>query len=36
LLDEPTEGIQPSSIDEIIETLLRLRARSGLTTILAE
>jgi branched-chain amino acid transport system ATP-binding protein len=36
LLDEPTEGIHPSSIDEIIETLLRLRAGSGLTMILAE
>jgi len=27
LLDEPTEGIQPSIIDEIIETLLALRER---------
>src|SRR6476469_6505075 len=36
LLDEPTEGIQPSIIDEIVETLLRLRARSGLTIILVE
>jgi branched-chain amino acid transport system ATP-binding protein len=36
LLDEPTEGIQPSIIDEIIETLQRLRARSGLTIILVE
>ncbi len=36
LLDEPTEGIQPSIIDEIVETLLRLRARSGLTMILVE
>ena len=36
LLDEPTEGIQPSIIDEIVETLQRLRARSGLTIILVE
>src|SRR4029077_3626853 len=36
LLDEPTEGIQPSIIDEITETLQRLRARSGLTMILVE
>src|SRR4051794_36933456 len=36
LLDEPTEGIQPSIIDEIVETLQRLRAKSGLTTILVE
>lgn len=36
LLDEPTEGIQPSIIDEIVETLQRLRARSRLTMILVE
>jgi branched-chain amino acid transport system ATP-binding protein len=36
LLDEPTEGIQPSIIDEIVETLRRLRQKSGLTTILVE
>ena len=36
LLDEPTEGIQPSIIDEIVETLQRLRAKSGLTMILVE
>jgi branched-chain amino acid transport system ATP-binding protein len=36
LLDEPTEGIQPSIIDEIVETLQRLRDRSGLTIILVE
>jgi branched-chain amino acid transport system ATP-binding protein len=36
LLDEPTEGIQPSIIDEIVETLQRLRLRSGLTMILVE
>jgi branched-chain amino acid transport system ATP-binding protein len=36
LLDEPTEGIQPSIIDEIVETLQRLRGSSGLTLILVE
>ena len=36
LLDEPTEGIQPSIIDEIVDTLRRLRQKSGLTTILVE
>jgi branched-chain amino acid transport system ATP-binding protein len=36
LLDEPTEGIQPSIIDEIVETLQRLRAKSRLTVILVE
>jgi branched-chain amino acid transport system ATP-binding protein len=36
LLDEPTEGIQPSIIDEMVETLQRLRARGDLTMILVE
>jgi branched-chain amino acid transport system ATP-binding protein len=36
LLDEPTEGIQPSIVDEIIETLMRLREQGGLTMILVE
>ena len=36
LLDEPTEGIQPSIIDEIAETLLALRSKGGLTMILVE
>jgi len=37
LLDEPTEGIQPSIIDEIIETLLALRQRrTGFTLVLVE
>jgi branched-chain amino acid transport system ATP-binding protein len=36
LLDEPTEGIQPSIVDEIGETLLRLRQTRGLTVILVE
>ncbi len=36
LLDEPTEGIQPSIIEEIEETLTRLRATRGLTIMLVE
>ena len=36
LLDEPTEGIQPSIIDEIIELLRDLNAKRGLTIVLVE
>src|SRR5262249_30078136 len=36
LLDEPTEGIQPSIIEEIVERLAALRDRSGLTVLLVE
>jgi urea ABC transporter ATP-binding protein UrtE len=36
LLDEPTEGIQPSIIDEIIDTLLRLKQTHKLTVLLVE
>lgn len=36
LLDEPTEGIQPSICDEIIETLQRLRVEQNLGVILVE
>lgn len=36
LLDEPTEGIQPSIIDEIIELLQTLNKRTGITIILVE
>jgi len=36
LLDEPTEGIQPSIIDEIAETLVALRQRLQLTIVLVE
>jgi branched-chain amino acid transport system ATP-binding protein len=36
LLDEPTEGIQPSIIDEIAETLVSLREKRGLTIVLVE
>lgn len=37
LLDEPTEGIQPSILDEIIETLLHLRrSRKNFSLVLVE
>ena len=36
LLDEPTEGIQPSIIDEIIETLQALRRGQEVTVVLVE
>ena len=36
LLDEPTEGIQPSIIEEMIETLLGLRRRRPVTMVLVE
>jgi ABC-type branched-subunit amino acid transport system ATPase component len=36
LLDEPTEGIQPSIVDEIIDILLRLKSKRGLTIVLVE
>lgn len=36
LLDEPTEGIQPSIIEEIIETLQGIRRDRGLTVLLVE
>ncbi len=36
LLDEPTEGIQPSIVDEIIETLHKLRRTQAMTMILVE
>ncbi len=36
LLDEPTEGIQPSIIDEIIDELKRLNKNRGLTIVLVE
>lgn len=36
LLDEPTEGIQPSIIEEIIETLLALKKRWNLSMIIVE
>ncbi len=36
LLDEPTEGIQPSIIEEIVDRLTMLRDRRGLTVVLVE
>ncbi|MEO0381528.1 MAG: ATP-binding cassette domain-containing protein, partial [Pseudomonadota bacterium] len=36
LLDEPTEGIQPSIIDEIIALLKDLNQRTGITIVLVE
>jgi amidase len=36
LLDEPTEGIQPSIIEEVEATLQRLRRERGLTILLVE
>ncbi|MEQ8347177.1 MAG: ABC transporter ATP-binding protein [Sneathiellaceae bacterium] len=36
LLDEPTEGIQPSIIEEIVDRLAALKAAGGLSLILVE
>lgn len=36
LLDEPTEGIQPSIVDEIVDILRALQARRKLTVVLVE
>lgn len=36
LLDEPSEGIQPSIVEEIGMTLVRLREREGLTLLMVE
>lgn len=36
LLDEPTEGIQPSIVDEIAEVLLRLQQERAITMLLVE
>lgn len=36
LLDEPTEGIQPSIIDEISETLAALTQKIDITIVLVE
>ncbi|WP_102223701.1 ABC transporter ATP-binding protein [Acidimangrovimonas sediminis] len=36
LLDEPTEGIQPSIIEEMIDTLLALKARWALSLVVVE
>ena len=36
LLDEPTEGIQPSIVDEILELLVQINQAEGLTILLVE
>jgi urea transport system ATP-binding protein len=36
LLDEPTEGIQPSIVAEIEDSILQLHAREGMSILLAE
>jgi energy-coupling factor transporter ATP-binding protein EcfA2 len=36
ILDEPTEGIQPSVVVEIEQTILSLTSRGGLSILLAE
>ncbi len=36
LLDEPTEGIQPSIIEEMVEILLRIRENRGLSILFVE
>ena len=36
LMDEPTEGIQPSIIEEMVAILLRLRESRGLSVLLVE
>lgn len=36
LLDEPTEGIQPSIIEEMAETINHIRKRRGLSVLLVE
>ncbi len=36
LLDEPTEGIQPSIVDQIGELLVQLNSKTGLTIVVAE
>jgi urea transport system ATP-binding protein len=36
LMDEPTEGIQPSIVEEIEQIIIRLNAQAGLTVVLVE
>jgi urea ABC transporter ATP-binding protein UrtE len=36
LLDEPTEGIQPSILDEIVDVLLRINREQGIAVLLVE
>jgi len=36
LLDEPTQGLQPSLVEELLHTLIDLRTRQNLTLVLVE
>jgi branched-chain amino acid transport system ATP-binding protein/urea transport system ATP-binding protein len=36
LLDEPSEGIQPSIVDQIADTVTRINAERGITVVLVE
>ena len=36
LMDEPTQGIQPSLVEELLHTLIDLRTRQNLTLVLVE
>jgi len=36
LMDEPTQGIQPSLVEELLRTLIDLRTRQNLTLVLVE
>ncbi|MFD0575131.1 ABC transporter ATP-binding protein [Dactylosporangium darangshiense] len=36
LLDEPSEGIQPSIVDQIAETVCRINTERGITVLLVE
>ena len=36
LLDEPSEGIQPSIVDQISEILKKINAETGLTILIVE
>jgi urea transport system ATP-binding protein len=36
MLDEPTEGIQPSIVEEIGEAIRRIRSEMGLAVLLVE
>jgi urea ABC transporter ATP-binding protein UrtE len=36
LLDEPSEGIQPSIVDQIVETLQRMNRERGISVVLVE
>lgn len=36
LMDEPTEGIQPNIVEQIVQTIIRLNKEFGLTIVLVE